>query len=73
MKVPRQVKEFATQHGFNSVLFAGTLDGASVYSVGVIGNDGTPVPTGMPTYILLKGGEPTIVSGKEGFDLLFRL
>lgn len=73
MNIPNIIREFANSNGFNSVGYEGEIDGAKVFSVGVVDENGTPEPLGMPTFLLLKDEEVTMVSGKEGFDLLFRL
>ena len=71
--IPDIVNEIALSEGFNSVSYEGEYNGAKVYSVGIIDKDGIPEPLGMPTFLLLKDGKVTIVSGKEGFELMFRL
>ena len=71
--IPDIVNKTAQNKGFNSVGYEGEIDGAKVYSVGIIDEEGTPVPLGMPTYLLLKDDEVNLVSGKDGFDLMFRL
>lgn len=71
--IPDIVKIAAQKEGFNSISYAGTLDGAEVFSVGVVDKNGTPVPMGMPNFILLKGNDTSLVCGQEGFDLMFRL
>lgn len=71
-EIPTQVKELAKKHGFNSVHYAGEYNGASAYSVGVVDSNGMPTPTGLPTYILLKDNNTSIVDGLEGLDLLIR-
>lgn len=73
MEIPKIVQEKAEKEGYNSVGYEGVVDGAKVFSVGIVDENGTPEPLGMPTYILLKDEEVTIVGGKEGFDLMFRL
>lgn len=71
--IPDIVKIAAQNKGFNSVEYEGEVDGAKVYSVGIIDKDGTPVPLGMPSYLLLKDDEVSMTSGKDGFNLMFRL
>ena len=39
----------------------------------MLAEDGTPLITGLPSYILLKDDSVTIVSGLEGLDLMYRL
>lgn len=73
MNIPNIIREVANSHGFNSVGYEGEIDGAKVFGVGLVDENGTPEPLGMPTFLLLKDEEVTMVSGKEGFDLLFRL
>ena len=69
MKVPQIVKEVARTYGFNNAKYCGELDGAKVYGVETVDSNGLPVPTGLPTFLLLKDGDITIVSGNEGLDL----
>lgn len=73
MEIPKIIQDAASKEGFNSVGYEGEIDGSKVYSVGIIDEDGTPEPLGMPTYLLLKDNEVNMVSGKDGFDLMFRL
>lgn len=73
MEIPKIIQEIALKQGFNKVSYEGELDGTKVFSVGVVTEDGTVVPLGMPTYLLLKDDEVSIISGKEGFDLMFYL
>ena len=67
------VEREALRLGFNRVVFSGHVDGADAYAVGVVGEDGEPTPTGLPTYITLKDGKTSVVDGKEGLELMFRL
>ena len=71
--IPDIILTAARKNGFNSVTFAGEVDGAKAYRVGVIDWNGNPIPLGMPTFLLLKDNEVTMVSGSEGLDLLCKL
>ena len=71
--IPDIILTTARKNGFNSVTFSGEVDGAKAYGVSVVDKDGNPMPLGMPTFLLLKDNEVTMVSGKEGFDLLCKL
>ena len=74
MKIPDIVKKTAYEQGFNDdIYFVGIIDGAELYSVGKLAENGTPLITGLPSYILLKDDSVTIVSGLEGLDLAYRL
>lgn len=68
-KIPKIVLDEAERHGFNAVSFLGEYNGAKVYSVGIVDKDGFPLPTGLPTSILLKNGKMEIVAGNEGLKL----
>ena len=72
-KIPAIVLQEAYKEGFNSVGYAGMLDGVQMYSVGIIDSDGIAVPMGLPTFILFDGNATSMVSGREGFDLMFRI
>ena len=71
--IPEIVLAAARKNGFNSVHFSGEVDGAKAYGVSVVDKDGNPTPMGLPTFLLLKDWKVTMVSGKEGLDLLFKL
>ena len=71
--IPDIILTTARKNGFNSVTFSGEVDGAKAYGVSVVDKDGNPTPQGLPTFLLLKDGKVTMVSGREGLDLLFKL
>lgn len=71
--IPEIVKDTAEYNGFNSISFAGTIDGCQVFSVGVKDENGTPIPLGMPTFIILKDNTTSVIGGPKGLELLFRL
>lgn len=71
--IPTTVQKEAARNGFNSVEYAGRLDGFDYYSVGCVDDKGTPLPTGLPTFIQDNGGRLSIVSGLDGLDLSSRL
>ena len=72
-KIPQNVIDLAHNEGYNSIHYVGMLDGAAAYSVSLVDMEGMPVPTGMPTFILLRGEDLTFVSGDEGLDLMLCL
>ncbi len=71
-EIPRPVQEAASQQGFNSVSYAGQVDGVDYYSVEVIDSNGDVTPVGLPTFIALKGGRTSWVSGDDGLELSLR-
>lgn len=71
--IPTTVQKEAARNGFNSVEYSGRLDGFDYYSVGCVDSSGTPVPTGLPTFIKDNGGRLSIISGLDGLDLCSRL
>lgn len=70
MKILDSIRQAAAKLGCNSVSYIGMRRGAQAFSVGYVGDDGMPLPTGMPTIILKKGAELTVVDGIEALDLL---
>ena len=70
-EIPKAVHDAARRQGFNYVEYAGQIDGANYYSVGVIDSNGDFVPIGLPTFIALKNGRVSWVSGEEGLGLSF--
>lgn len=70
MKIPKIILDKAAEDGYNSVGYIGIRRGAHAFSVGVVSEDGTPTPTGLPTVYLLRGDHVTEVYGFEAFDLL---
>lgn len=54
----------------NSIEYAGAYGGKDVYALGEVGDDGLPVPTGLPLLVLWDGRHTDIVSGMEGLKLL---
>lgn len=71
--IPDIVKKTAEENGFNCVSYAGVLDTSQVFSVGVIDEEGNPIPMGMPTFIILKDNKPKMISGYKGLDILISL
>ena len=71
--VPTPVQKEAASNGFNSVEYVGRLDGLDYYAVGCVDSNGTPVPTGLPTFIQDNGERLSIISGLDGLDLSSRL
>ena len=71
--IPITVQKESARYGFNSVEYAGRLDGVDYYSVGCVDSEGVPVPTGLPTFIQDNGGQLSFISGLDGLDLCSRL
>ena len=71
--IPITVQKESARYGFNSVEYAGPPDGFDYYSLGCVDSSGTPVPTGLPTFIQDNGGRLSIISGLDGLDLCSRL
>ncbi len=67
------VQREAEKLGFNSVTFAGSIDGADYYAVGVIDKNGDFEPVGLPTFIALKDGQTSWICGDEGLELCCKL
>jgi len=72
-RIPQIVKDFAENKGFNSISFAGEIDGYLAFGVGCVDKNGIPIPMGLPTFVLLKNNTPSLISGLEGLELLDRL
>ncbi len=60
--IPSNVLEFAIKTGMNRISEKKEFEGCSYYPVGVR-YEGSPCPTGLPTYIKVDKGELTIYSG----------
>ncbi len=69
-KIPEIVMQKAFSEGFNQVNYLGLHEGAAAYAVGSLDPDGHPLPTGLPTIILLKDGRTEMICGEEGLELL---
>lgn len=70
--IPSEINDEAARQGFNSVEYAGCLDGSEYYSVACVSADGTPLPIGLPTFIKDDNGELSVISGLDGLDLCSR-
>lgn len=70
--IPDNIKEEAAQNGFNSIDYAGRLDGSDYYAVGIVDKNGFPLPTGLPTFIKDSDGTLSIISGLDGLDLCYK-
>jgi len=70
--IPAEINDEAARQGFNSVEYAGCLDGSEYYSVACVSADGTPLPTGLPTFIKDDNGKLSVISGLDGLDLCSR-
>lgn len=71
-EIPKSVRQEASRLGFNSVSYAGEVDGVDYYAVGVIDRNGKFTPIGLPTFIALERGQMSWVSGDEGLELPLR-
>lgn len=71
--IPDIIKEEAARNGFNSIEYAGRLDGSDYYAVGIVDENGGPVPTGLPTFIKDCDNKLSIISGLDGLDLCSQL
>ena len=71
--IPEAVLAEARRQGFNWVSHSGTVDGSEVYGVGVVDAKGEFPPIGLPTFIVVKDGRMSMVSGDEGLELACRL
>lgn len=72
-EIPKSIQQEASRLGFNSVSYAGRIDGVYFYSVGVLDRNGEFAPVGLPTFIALEHGKTSWVSGDEGLELSLRL
>ena len=71
--IPEAVQAEARRQGFNWVSHSGTVDGSEVYGVGIVDAKGEFTPIGLPTFIVVKDGRMSMVSGYEGLELACRL
>lgn len=65
--------EFAKQKGlfmYTSAPYVGNWQGYAVYCLRAEFPDGTPVPTGLPQWVLSKAGETRLATGGECLELL---
>lgn len=73
MEVPRIVKEEAQRQGLGEMFYVGTFNETQVYEeAGIVGEDGLPIPTGLPCCILLTNGKTEFVGGVKALELLGR-
>lgn len=68
--IPTIIRECAYDNGFNAIEYQGKAEGAEVYSVGCVDEDGEPMPTGMPTLLLLKSDKIEMMNGFESLHFL---
>ncbi len=71
-EIPKKIQEEANRQGFNSISYAGQIDEVEYYSVGVLDSNGEYAPVGLPTFIALKSGRTSWVSGDDGLELSLR-
>lgn len=70
VEIPKIIEEEASKCGFNHIEFIKEYDGAKLYGASLLDENGLPVPMGLPTLFLLKGGNVSIRDGEEALALL---
>ena len=70
MKETQILKDAAKDLGFSDIAYIGLYKNKQVFSVGLIDNNGFPLPTGLPVLMLLFNGSIEIVDGENSFSLL---
>lgn len=73
MEIPNIIKQEAYKHGFNSVDYLSSFDGKEVFGLSIIGEDGIPEPTGLPTLLLLKDSNIEMVCDTDAMELCRKL
>ena len=71
--IPPMVKTIADEEACNNIEYVGAYDGKDVYALGEVGDDGLPIPTGLPMLVLWDGKHTDVVSGEESLVLLGQL
>ena len=71
--IPIEVKRLAEHECCNRIRFIGVHNGKNVYSIGQVGEDGIPIPSGLPHLVIWDGAKTELVTGEEGLSLLSRL
>lgn len=69
----KKALEFAKQKGlylYTSALYVGDWQGYAVYCLCAESPDGTPLPTGLPQWVLSSKSETRLAVGDECFELL---
>ena len=59
--IPKQVLNLAQENGFNDISWAGKTADGEYYSIGMTDENGMPMPTGLPNYILFNKGKCSII------------
>lgn len=73
MNIPKIVKDEAEKQGLGEMFYVGTFGETQVYEEAcMVGEDGLPVPTGLPCCILLTNGKTEFVGGIKALELLSR-
>lgn len=73
MNIPKIVKDEAEKQGLGEMFYVGTFGETQVYEeASMVGEDGLPVPTGLPCCILLTNGKTEFVGGIKALELLSR-
>lgn len=69
----KKLMAVALEYGYNHFNPAGSLDGVDYYSLEYLGDDGAPVPMGLPFLVGVKAGRLSRVQGTAALTLLGRL
>lgn len=67
--IPERIREIARNEGCNTVKYCGMHGKWEVYGVSEVGEDGLPVPVGLPTLVLWDGHKSKIVTGEKALNL----
>lgn len=70
MEIPKIIQETAKKYGCDRCSFLGIREGAQAFVIGHSYEGKEPPPTGLPTVLLLRDGNVSVVSGIEALDLL---
>lgn len=72
--IPQIVLDYAHNEGFNTVEFVcDDYKECTVYSAGIIDENGMSVPIGPPMFLLLQGNKVRYSSVEEGMEICSRL
>lgn len=70
-RIPEAIVDAAHRDGFNSIEYIGLKNGLRTYSVGLLGDDGLYVPTGLPSlYQIDVDGSVKRINGDSALRLL---
>lgn len=67
--IPSRVVHFQKEYGCNHSEYVATVENGDVYSLSQIDNNGFPMPTGLPLFVLVKGNDCRVVSGENALEL----